>query len=364
MLTIRKPVIARLEPQKGNLRIVVTIDKKRHVISTGLKDDPVNRQLATNIVNQIKLDDQLNQLDQTLNKYKPKHTGRGGSLLLVSKLLKDFIEYKKPTLERNSLTRYQNLSNYVTKFLAGVYVTDLTPEIAQEFRDKLLKKLSNNTVKDYLMVLNSCLNWGVERELLSSNPFLKASRGIKSNEIEESEIFELDEVKLIFLKADLLIPAYSAYIKFLFLTGCRPGEGVALKWEDVNFSKRKLTIDESYDGVDFKPTKTRKSRTFNMDDKVYSLLKSLSKECALVFHKDNQPIVYQTFKKNWDSFLNKLGIPDRSPYSCRHTFITFACRKAGEGGIAEIAYQVGNSKETILNHYFHRNENKVISFDF
>ena len=77
----------------------------------------------------------------------------------------------------------------------------------------------------------------------------------------------------------------AAYLQCLLLTGTRPGELIALRWEDVNTQWRSLTIrdkDASKGGNDG-------SRTIPLTPHVWRLLAALPRRSAWVFSSDSLP---------------------------------------------------------------------------
>jgi len=72
-------------------------------------------------------------------------------------------------------------------------------------------------------------------------------------------------------------PHYLFFVQFLFLTGCRTGEAIGLRWQHVSLDCTQITFCESYDSqLDIrKTTKTGKPRKFPCNQKLSSLLLSI-----------------------------------------------------------------------------------------
>lgn len=99
-------------------------------------------------------------------------------------------------------------------------------------------------------------------------------------------------------------PAISAYLQALLLTGARPGEVLALRWEDINLQWRGLTIRDKVEG----------ERTVPLTPYLHSLLNSLPRRT---------PWVFAGFDAN--------GNPQ--PMSKPHQTHTRACAAAGIVGL-------------------------------
>ena len=68
-------------------------------------------------------------------------------------------------------------------------------------------------------------------------------------------------------------PVISAYLQTLLLTGARPGEVLAMRWEDVNMQWRGITIRDKVEG----------DRVIPMPDYLHQLLNSLTRRNEWVF---------------------------------------------------------------------------------
>ena len=74
-------------------------------------------------------------------------------------------------------------------------------------------------------------------------------------------------------------PAVAAYLQTLLLTGARPGEVLALRWEDVNMQWRALTIRDKVEGT----------RQIPLTPYVWHLLAALPRRNQWVFSSDTLP---------------------------------------------------------------------------
>ena len=154
---------------------------------------------------------------------------------------------------------------------------------------------------------------------------------------------------------------YAAFVAFLFNTGCRPSEAIALQWKHINHDITRLSFAQAAiqtaGGRKIRSgLKTQESRTFPINAKVTELLESIKPEdCApeaLVFPSPRGGLIdFHNFRNRaWVSILESLpDIRYRKPYQTRHTFITLEL----ENGLAvqDVARLVGNSPEIVYQHY-------------
>ncbi|WP_315788449.1 site-specific integrase [Fischerella sp. JS2] len=154
---------------------------------------------------------------------------------------------------------------------------------------------------------------------------------------------------------------YAPFIEFLFMTGCRPSEAVGLQWKHISkdFSsirfEQAVVISES--GLTCKKgLKTQKKRTFPINIRLATLLKSIKANTVCVDAKifpspeGGWIDIHNLTNRGWKSILAKLnGIEYCKLYQTRHTFITLALDNKMD--VKDVAKLVGNSSEVIYRHY-------------
>ena len=166
------------------------------------------------------------------------------------------------------------------------------------------------------------------------------------------------------------------FLTFLFLTGCRPGEGCEVRWKDIFLDLKsrtgRVSFSRSYSPSTqkVKGTKTERKRKFPIrDPRLFDLLVSNKPKDAkpddLVFTQNNgKRIDIRTLSQIWGAanYNGKPGIVLNLAnegkirtylklYACRHTFITLQLSAGPKNIIVSLAQWVGNSPATILKYY-------------
>ncbi|MBD2337677.1 site-specific integrase [Calothrix sp. FACHB-156] len=205
--------------------------------------------------------------------------------------------------------------------------------------------------------------WGIEyRDLLSSINIKSQKKSIVIDD-ENLDIFSVDEVYKILdaLKKDTYArfqgthAQYYKYLYFCWLTGCRPSEAIALKWENIDLHKNRLKfcegqVNASGKIIKKKGTKTVESRLVPINQELKELLLSIPHRSGYVFlNKAGKPISQQAFNGVWRTLLNDMGIRYRIPYQLRHTMISYHANN--DYPIHKLAELVGNSTDVIQEHY-------------
>lgn len=373
-----------VEEFRGKLRLrlprSVTPQGKQAIISTGLDSNDINRRRVDSVANWIEEEIITGQLDPTLERYKKKlESYKKPQLTLVSPrtpqtdimgLWEQYCAYMKPQLA--STTYRRDYARKYTNHIKGLPTKDLGQAIA--IRDHLLTQLSPNAAKRVLTYLAACCKWAMGSGLAKDNPFAGMSEDIKLPKHDSDAIdpFSKAEMNIIIKAFEDTRPHYAPFVKFLFWTGCRTGEAIALQWKHINPECTQINFCESYDSQlnIRKGTKTGKARKFPCNTQVRELLlfvrpQDINLE-AQVFTSPTGGIISntrfstqvwkggRTSNKNYNGVMQ--GLLDagkieryRCPYNTRHTFITLML---AEGlTVSTVAKLVGNSPEIILKHY-------------
>jgi integrase len=362
----------------GRLQLRFRYAGKRHYISLGFPDTPENRKLAEMKVREIELDILANHFDQTLQKYKPQAALSVQAPDITPKatpslaeLWEKFLEYKRPQCSPSTMRhQYRAYSRYLEK--------SPTHELshASEIRDYALKTIPIDSAKRFIVRLSACCDWANKSGLIEQNPFkgmaseIKLPKSSKGSGMEEINPFTAEERDRILeaFRNNKACPKYSRikhsyyfpYIFFLFNTGCRPSEAIALQWKHISNDCRSLMFEqavvESENGTVCKEgLKTQEKRRFPCNAKMQEFWKSLKptlcKPEDLVFPSLEGKWIDQNNFRNriWKRVLKQLGIEYRKCYQTRHTFITLALENGLDA--KDVARLVGNSPEVIYRHY-------------
>ncbi|WP_153464814.1 tyrosine-type recombinase/integrase [Sediminibacillus terrae] len=239
------------------------------------------------------------------------------------------------------------------------------------FVNMLLKSYKPSTVQLFHTLFKIGVNAAVDDEILARNRFTKIS--INQNLIEE------DKLKGNFLSADELhvllkdaeenenITVYTLLL-LLAYTGLRRGEAFGLKWDNIDFKEKTLTVERTRDNKGVRSPKTNNSyRTISIDDKLINqlqLYKTWCKETKLSFGRKLRQddfifISFQTGKEYTDASIlyalrrciKRTGISSITPHGLRHTHATLLINQGV--GVKYVAERLGNTPMMILDIYGH-----------
>jgi len=147
--------------------------------------------------------------------------------------------------------------------------------------------------------------------------------------------------------------------------GLRPGEALALRWEDFDEAGRSLNVERAVSDGEVKSTKSEARRSVDVTPRLTEALaqwQSAGELCALTADTEPSPSMFPTstgtlievvaIGKRFRLTLRKAGLPAFRLYDLRHTY---ASHLLAEGApITYVAAQLGHARPTTtLAHYAH-----------
>ncbi|WP_459205953.1 tyrosine-type recombinase/integrase [Pseudomonas sp. MLB6B] len=284
-----------------------------------------------------------------------------------------FGEYAQLWLDSREITagtrlNYKSTLNlYWVPHLALVRIDLVTSTLLR--RIVAASKWTSPAVKRNAMVkLSTILRSAVLDGLISRNP--ADSIQLPARTRKEVDPFTLDEANAIIaqLYAHKHWPSqiYAAFFEFMFFTGLRLSEGLALRWDTFDQTKKTIHVRRTIAlGVVEERTKTGRDRFVLLNERAlhalefarqYAERRKLGKgqftESPFIFPPGkNGEFVKQTsdVHHQWRPTLKALGVRYRPPYNCRHTYATI-CLMSGLNP-AFIAQQLGHSVQMLLSTY-------------
>lgn len=210
-----------------------------------------------------------------------------------------------------------------------------------------------------LCLLRGAFEMAVRDGSIAKNP----CDGITGKKVQRKppDPFSMDESELIIehLKAHRPEPVAN-FIEFMFFTGLRTGEGIALKWNNVDLRKREILVEagRSVPGDEADTTKTSQARIVLLNARAFQALQRQQAHTFLkggnVFEdpKSGSAWKYQTVtdvRSFWAITLKRLGIRYRRPYNMRHTYATIGLMSGAKPGF--LAKQLGHGLQMFFNVY-------------
>lgn len=265
---------------------------------------------------------------------------------------KDYLESGESTFKPSTIQTYRNYYNaHLSKEFGTLKVSQITKERLIKFQNDLRKNRTNVSVNNVMNLMRTILKRCVEDELISANPAEKIKR--LREESPDIDPYTLDELNAALEKVD-------EYDRPIFVvlawTGMRPGELKALKWTDINWERKEISISRGmFRKIESTTKTTSGKRIIKMHQFVEEVLKTVNDRQVknmggYIFTTKNGELLSHHLDRVWSRALRNAGIRHRSSYQLRHTWASMAL-EAGETP-AWVAKMLGHSNlGTLYKHY-------------
>lgn len=326
--------------------------------SLNIEDNKANRNLAnTQIVPQLILKVSTGEFYETQNEKIKVPT--------VDEFFK--ISFKIHKVERRELTqkRYVRLYElHIKPYFGNKKLDKIKASDIALWQNKLLDKLSSKSVKGIRTIFRTVVDDALCDEIINRNPFdlVKAPRHENVKIMNPFNIEEIDQI-LKYAKDNI-----RAFFALGFYTGMRTGELIGLKWSDINFEERTISVQRSIrQGIETLPKTKSSIREVEILDK---LLPFLIKHYEITECKSGY--VFETYKgvnfttsdkisvHYWKPLLISLGLVYRNLYQMRHTFASMMISHGED--ILWVSNMLGHKHSSMtLDHYakYVKNDKKV-----
>ena len=363
-----------IEAKAGRLRVRLPrhlFEGQQKYVSLLTDDTPKNRQKALETVRSIERDIAHGCFDVSLVRYKPRNAVTL-SIVDSRKTLKavydEYVTYKMLIKPNTSPCTVRTVYNQTKNCLERCPYS--RPDDAQKIKEWCLSEgslgspMSADSTKRFLVQLAAACKYGMNKGLLLSNPFVglmeDLSSGNKKDDEEHINPFSKDEVEAIFkaFEESRYYSHYADFVKFLFYTGCRPSEAIALQAKHI--ASNKIVFEQAIVPTTGKATvlkdglKRQKKRELPMNAQLRDLMARICSgkpedEFLFLGARGSFIDISNFSQRGWKGTLDKLPIVSRNLYQTRHTAITMWVE--ANVPIAQVAKWVGNSSEVIMRHY-------------
>lgn len=222
--------------------------------------------------------------------------------------------------------------------------TDLSPEELVNFW--INSNLKPETIRKLLSLYKQWYYWQYKEDIKLTKLVRKVSRMKGATEVKA---WSKEEAKKALNVAKNFDPELHKIMVVALHTGARKGELMGLKWEDIDFTNKRINIKRSWDG----PTKTGKPRSIPMSDSVAEILR----DC---YNGNRGSYCFRWFDPNprLKRICKMAGVREITMHGARHSFCSWAlCSGKNPRIVADLA---GHSTPAItMSTYWDRIQEKV-----
>ncbi|MEP7112315.1 MAG: tyrosine-type recombinase/integrase [Ilumatobacteraceae bacterium] len=254
--------------------------------------------------------------------------------------LAEWLDRQRPYLRTSTLHSYRIAVGRIVRRLGGTTLNSLTTTEVQDLQTDLLatggrdgRPLAAKTVANTHVVLHKALADAVRLELLDHNVVAAVSPPRVPR--PELSVWTVDQLR------DFLSVASSHRLSAAFVllatTGMRRGEVLGLRWSDIDFNDRSVSIVRTLTVVAGRPVVTTPKTTASrrlvyVDSSTVDALRDHRDESMVtrdgyVFQStDGQPVNPASFSNTFDRLVARGGLPRIRLHDLRHTYATLALR--------------------------------------
>ena len=230
---------------------------------------------------------------------------------------------------------FENVKSKVEKMTEEHFKELKLKKITVAYCQKIVIELSKSYVlyNHYLSVINRIFKYAVLMDVLNSNPFDKVIKP-KSRQTQRKGNFltKEDLKKFLKLAQTTTLSYFFPLVHLMSYTGLRQGEALALKWSDIDFENKKITVDKTAVRIKEKQTlqtpKTKNSkRVISIDYATLSILRSWKKDQIKIYFKNG---------KHFEGDENFIFTNQRAEWVHIHNFIRYFKRFIADHKLKQI----------------------------
>lgn len=199
-------------------------------------------------------------------------------------------------------------------------------EIEDLKREKLNSGLAENTINNFITLLTSIFNYGINNKLIQDKPRINKISGIDN---ERERFFDEEEIQLI-IESVRFNPILDLFVKLSLSTGGRLETIRTIKIKDINLRTNSISL------VDYKRKSAHKRNSRysgffnnNLKDDITKIIQGKKPDSYLFSDPTGTLISKDYFQKSLQTLFNDLFNKDLQPYdrkqravvhTLRHTF--------------------------------------------
>lgn len=276
-----------------------------------------------------------------------------GKLTVDDWFIKWLDAYILPLKKKATYNSYEYLYRVHIKPVIGHRkMNGLKPYDVQSVIAKMhMSKMASKVMKEAKGVMNRAFNKAIDEGILSTNPVYKIAIPIKQK--KPQKILTFEELSRLYKAMDNSRWLWA--VRLMLVTGLRRGELLALRWSDIDFTGKRLTVDESNSRTGLGETKSAKEHYVPLSDKAIECLnkqklqlknesnRTLFESDPLVFPGEHGAMIRpDSFYTMLTRFAKKAGI-QAHPHSLRHSFVYYTRKSLS---LKELQYALGHDEST------------------
>lgn len=305
--------------------------------------------------------------------YKIKNSDEIDKNVSFQQVYYEWLSYKKTQLK---LTTFYNLEkntkkqilNFFDKYkLLKIKAPEINDYIAFINNLKCSISYKNSMIGYFKEILNFAKdNYDYDQRLINKIYNLREDSTFITDNLKNSEwnFWTYEEFNKFIKEVD--DEFYNLIFTFLYFTGLREGEMIALNWNDIDFDNKKLIINKNFTNkignksyAIITPKTKNSNRIIDIDDKLHlRLLKHFNHE-QKIYNFDKKMFMFgnvnyitpTTLRRKLDFYINKAKVKRITPHGFRHSHVSLLIDLGCDS--RDVANRVGDTVQIVESTYYH-----------
>lgn len=222
-------------------------------------------------------------------------------------------------------------------------------------------QLCRSTVQKMKIVLHQVFQSAIEDDILLKNP-AESSRLTISKKVVERKALTIAEVADIIRQLPFLTESDRAFVMLPLYTGMRRSEVLGVKWSDVNFEQKYISVTRGITFTGNKPVigppkSAAGYRMVPLLPELENFLRHMKQTGTYII--GGNLITETVYKRTWERISRTIDLHGATAHIFRHTFATVA---APHLDVKTLQTIMGHADiETTLDRYTHPQEKRVLA---
>lgn len=257
-----------------------------------------------------------------------------------------YIEHSKAIHSPKTTKVFVTTFRYLHKFLGNIHLANIKEKDIKSYIDNRITSASVYQARKDLISLSSCFNWSISEGYMQTNPCKNVAKvkvpqklPVFFNREEFTKLVDvIDNQDL----KDLII--------FAVNTGCRQMELLTAEWNQIDFERYLLILDNRNH-----ITKSKKIRSIPLNRNALEILLRRKEQQLMnqkIFIHKGRELIPKRVQNNFRNYIKLAGLnPKLNFHSLRHTFASWLVQKGVS--IYEVSKLLGHSDIKMTQIYAH-----------
>lgn len=271
--------------------------------------------------------------------------------------------YKVPKLRHTTRTSYRNaIDLHILPFFKGMRLEEINTNTIQAFYNKH-EWMAHSSIHQMSVILHQVFDLAVEDGHMKFNPTESKRLFMKGTKQKREALRDCD-VKEIMDKLSLLEEKDRIPLAILLYTGVRRGEALGLRWENLDWKKGVIHIEQAVTFLNNQPvlgeTKSDAGiRTVPFDERLMDVLRPYRQIAGFIIGDGITPMTERTFTRMWQRIGRTIDLHGATPHTFRHTYITLAASSGID--VKTLQSIAGHSDiKMTMDRYAHKRDEKIV----